>query len=175
MANKRLLIEYQIDFNRRRYSPRRENYDTTTESLEGSISGSQKNISLHAKAKQSNLIESLTTPVVKKEPSDRPFSPAVLQSTPKSLGVSYELRSLKSKPTPTRNGLGTATYNSFLRASNGMYRDIDRFLKKDYHPITQPSWDERFVYEKPLQPPLKTPNSSPSKRKINESGLDQKN
>ncbi len=173
MANKRLLIEYQIDFNRRIYSPRRETYET--ESLEGSNSGSQKSLSLHAKAKQSNLIESLTTPVVKKEHYDRPFSPAALQSTPKSLGVSYEMRSLKSKPTPTKNGLGTATYNSFLRASNGMYRDIDRFLKKDYQPITQPSWDERFVYEKPLQPPLKTPNSSPSKRKINESGLDQKN
>lgn len=48
---------------------------------------------------------------------------------------------------------GNATIDSFVRAANGVTRDIQQYKAKSYnYNLEQPTWDHRFVYGKILTP-----------------------
>lgn len=48
---------------------------------------------------------------------------------------------------------GDATIDSFVRAANGITRDIQQYKAKSYnYNLEQPTWDHRFVYGKGLTP-----------------------
>lgn len=129
MANKKALIEYEIDFNRRRNS--------------GSKSEGEKS-SVTSKSRHS-LAENLTSKTLIF--SSRPVSPSKDPTlSPKKSLMSPDLI-LSTRPQAQK---GVEAVDSFARAMNGMYRDIEKFKKQDYSSILQPTWDKRFTEGKTL-------------------------
>lgn len=209
MSNKKLLIEYEIDFNRRKRSTR--NGIDTGESIAVSQEGT-----ISTKTRHSHLMESLTTPALQKKnllspilrsPSedlpenmdwqttrkykewkdftqknsahlhemiDRLDSPKNSDLNTKERSVSPNKKSHNTAERPTSPYLKSAKQSSnrphtahvagatdsFARAINGMYRDIEKMKKKEFAALSQPRWDDRFVFGKTLTPVIRPETSS---------------
>lgn len=169
MSQKRFLIEYELDYNRRKRNP------GGGDSVDNGTAASS---AVTASVKKKTLL----SPILRAPSHDDPehldwqtsrqiktWKEAAQQSSAHLQDVIGKLNgerpSSPSKTSENKSGRPKSPYvkhsrpqtanagtESFARAVNGMTKDIEKMKKMDYQPVHHPTWDDRFVFGKSLSP-----------------------